>query len=136
MNFGFAPFLAILIFCCARYDFGVSRLMSLPWIVLCGEASYSLYLGHFVIIDAFRYETAVIANDYAWQLTVASFLRLAVVIMASIGMALVSWKLIEVPSRRWMRKLLQAKPAAALANEVDMNAAGEYVNPAVPGGRT
>jgi peptidoglycan/LPS O-acetylase OafA/YrhL len=42
MSFGMAPCLALLIFCCARYQNAIVDLFSGRWIVLCGEASYSL----------------------------------------------------------------------------------------------
>ena len=113
MNFGFAPFLALLIFCCARYQTAFSRLVSTRWMVLCGEASYSLYLGHFLVINAFRYEAATIT---AWQVAVGAFLQLAVVILAAIGLSLVTWSLIEVPSRRWLRRKLAAKPSPNTAS--------------------
>jgi peptidoglycan/LPS O-acetylase OafA/YrhL len=107
MNFGFALFLSILIFCCARYrQTALSRLLSTRWMVLCGEASYSLYLGHLLVINAFRYEAAEITS---WQVAIGSFLQLAIVIMAAIGLSLVTWSLIEMPSRKWLRRVLAGK---------------------------
>jgi hypothetical protein len=40
MNFGFAPFMAAIIFCCVRYDNTIVRWLSSTRIVLAGEASY------------------------------------------------------------------------------------------------
>jgi len=112
MNFGFAPFLATLIFCCARYQNGFVRLISARWIILCGNASYSLYLLHVLVINAFRYEVAPITS---WRIAVGSFLKLAVVIATSIGLSLVSWKTIELPCRIWLRRALSPKSPMPLA---------------------
>jgi peptidoglycan/LPS O-acetylase OafA/YrhL len=101
MNFGFAPFLAILIFCCARYQNSFSRLMAAPLLVLCGEASYSLYLLHPVIINAFRYEAEIITSP---RIALGAMVQLAVVIAASISVSLVAWSVIEVPARKWIRR--------------------------------
>jgi hypothetical protein len=106
MNFGFAPFIAILIFCCARYQNAFVRLMSRRSVVLCGEASYSLYLLHFLIIGAFHYEAAPISS---WQVATGAVARLGVVIMAAIGLSLVTWSIIEVPARAWIIRLLQKR---------------------------
>jgi peptidoglycan/LPS O-acetylase OafA/YrhL len=103
MNFGFAPFLAVLIFCCARYRNVVVRIMASPTLVLCGEASYSLYLLHLLIIDAFQNGAPVALN---WHAALIAFSRLIVVIAASVGLSIVSWSVIEVPCRRWIRRVM------------------------------
>jgi peptidoglycan/LPS O-acetylase OafA/YrhL len=107
MNFGFAVPAALLIFCCARYRNAITRFMAAPLVVLCGEASYSIYLLHFIIINAFRYEAPVIT---APRVAVGSALQLVVVIAAIIGLSLVSWFLIEVPARRWIRQAMAISP--------------------------
>jgi len=48
---GLLPALAILIFCCARYDIGFTRFLSGTTVVRLGEASYSMYLLHLIIIE-------------------------------------------------------------------------------------
>jgi peptidoglycan/LPS O-acetylase OafA/YrhL len=105
-SFGFAPPIAVLIFCCARYRNPIVSFLSLPKIVLCGEASYSIYMLHYLVIDAFRLRVGPIdtvglgfANLLMWMITVASI----------IGLSLVSWQIIEVPARRWLRKALGPK---------------------------
>jgi peptidoglycan/LPS O-acetylase OafA/YrhL len=95
--------MAVLIFCCARYKNGVVRLVSGKWIVLGGEVSYSMYLLHFLIIGAFRYQAATISS---WNVALGAFLQLIVVLAAIIGLSLVSWNFIEVPCRRGIRSLL------------------------------
>jgi peptidoglycan/LPS O-acetylase OafA/YrhL len=109
MNFGFAPFLAILIFCCARYQNPVSRLLAAPVPVLCGEASYSLYLVHPIVVNAFRYEAEIITTS---RIAVGAMLQLVVVIAVSIGFSLVTWFVIEVPARRWIRRKMTVSAPA------------------------
>jgi peptidoglycan/LPS O-acetylase OafA/YrhL len=128
LNFAFAPLLALLIFCCARYDNGVSRFMSLPWIVLCGEASYSLYLGHIIVINAFGYESPAIPWPHGRVLALAAATRLVVVIFAAIGLSLVTWSTIERPARRWLRRLLSPKAEQEPAAEPE-HVAGERLSP-------
>ena len=62
LSFGFAPPIAIIIFCCARYKSALARLLSEKRIVLCGEASYSIYLLHLLVIFAFRWEAAPVTS--------------------------------------------------------------------------
>lgn len=103
MNFGFAPFMAAIIFCCARYDTSIVRWLSAPRIVLAGEASYSIYLSHLVVINAFRYEAPTVTDHQIW---VAVILQVAVTLASIIGLSLVLWSSIEMPARRAVRRLL------------------------------
>jgi peptidoglycan/LPS O-acetylase OafA/YrhL len=43
-NFGFAPSVALILFCAARYDTLFSRFLNSRPLVAFGEASYSIYL--------------------------------------------------------------------------------------------
>jgi peptidoglycan/LPS O-acetylase OafA/YrhL len=103
---GFGPAIpcALLIFCCARYDNGVVRLLAAPRLVFCGEASYSLYLLHMIVIDAFRFETA--DSGISPLIAVGNLMRLALTLTTAIGLSLVSWQIVEIPARRFLRKRL------------------------------
>ena len=109
-NFGFAPAVALLIFCCSRYRNGITGFFANPWIVLGGEISYSVYLLHFLIIDAFRYEAATITTPAS---AIAGYLQLAIALAAITGLSLVSWRLIEVPCRRALRRALSVASDSA-----------------------
>jgi peptidoglycan/LPS O-acetylase OafA/YrhL len=104
MCFGLAPFLAYLIFCCARYDNVITRALSAPRLLLCGEASYSLYLLHPMVLDAFRFESAdsVISPGVLG----GNVLHLILALLTAVGLSLVTWQIIEVPARRRIRRLL------------------------------
>jgi peptidoglycan/LPS O-acetylase OafA/YrhL len=103
MNFGFAPLAAVIIFCCARYDNPIIRALSAPRVVLAGEASYSIYLSHLIVINAFRYEAPNISDPL---IAIASLLQMTVTMAAIIGLSLVLWSLIEMPARQAVRRWL------------------------------
>jgi peptidoglycan/LPS O-acetylase OafA/YrhL len=108
MSFGFAPFIALLIFCCARYDTAVVRALDGRWVVLGGEASYSLYLWHTVIMDRVGLGSPAPATV---RIMAGAAMRLALCVFTCIGLSLVSWQLIEVPARKWLRRVL-SRPVA------------------------
>jgi peptidoglycan/LPS O-acetylase OafA/YrhL len=103
MNFGFAPFVAATIFCCARYDTPIVRWLSSAPIVLAGEASYSIYLSHLLVINAFRYEVPTVADPQIWAAVIP---QVAITLAAIVGISLVLWFLIEMPARRAIRRWL------------------------------
>jgi peptidoglycan/LPS O-acetylase OafA/YrhL len=107
MSFGIAPCLALLIFCCARYQNAIVDLFSGRWIVLCGEASYSLYLLHLVVIDRLGIQSPAPSNP---RIALGCFLRLGFCFLTCVGLSLVTWRLIEVPARRWLRASLSVAP--------------------------
>jgi peptidoglycan/LPS O-acetylase OafA/YrhL len=107
MCFGFAPSMVIIIFCCARYNNIISRTLSSWPLVLCGEASYSLYLLHLLIVMAFRWESAPVSS---FIVGVGDFLRVVVAVFSAIGLSLITWRIVEVPARRWVRNALMSAP--------------------------
>lgn len=104
--FGFAPFVAIFVFCCARYRNAIVRFLESPRIVLAGEASYSLYLLHLMVIYAFRWESATITS---FVVGIGNFLRLILTLLSAIGLSLTTWSIVELPFRRTIRALLSIK---------------------------
>jgi peptidoglycan/LPS O-acetylase OafA/YrhL len=103
LNFGFAPSMALLIFCCARYGTWFSRLMGARHVLVCGEASYSIYLLHMLVIHVLAVSMPVIVSRRIFP---ASMIALALAIASIIGLSIVTWTLIEVPARRWLRQAL------------------------------
>jgi peptidoglycan/LPS O-acetylase OafA/YrhL len=106
MSFGFAPFIALLLFCCARYDNAVVRALAGRWILLCGEASYSLYLWHVVVIERLGIGAPPPAT---MRIMAGASMRLALGVCACVGLSLVSWQLIELPARNRLRRVLSLK---------------------------
>jgi peptidoglycan/LPS O-acetylase OafA/YrhL len=105
--FGFAPFLAIIIFCCARYRNPIVSLLSTPLIVVGGEASYSLYMLHELVINAFRF---AVSDTISPAVAVGNALMWLLTMLSAIGLSLVTWRLIEIPARRWIRRALLISP--------------------------
>lgn len=101
--FGFALPAALIIFCSARYHNFISRFLSNPTILLGGEISYSMYLLHLPIAEAFSRDAAPVSS---FIVGIADASRLLIALAAVLGAALVSYHFLEVPARRFMRKLL------------------------------
>jgi len=114
--FALGPPLAVLLFCCARYDTFASRFLSRPRLVLCGEASYSIYMVHMGLIQYVAMVAKYAGNIYPiysfWSVLNAAA-SLVVVPMTAIGLALVTYIVIEVPARRWLRRWLTLRSSAA-----------------------
>jgi peptidoglycan/LPS O-acetylase OafA/YrhL len=114
LSFGFAPPIAIIIFCCARYKSVLARLLSVKRVVLCGEASYSIYLLHLLVIFAFRWEAAPVTS---FRVLIGDALRFSLTLLTVIGLSLVVWSLVEVPARRWLRTFMIAGPRSSFSTE-------------------
>ena len=106
-SFGFAPFLAILIFCVSRYDNRFSRFFSHAAFIAGGNASYSIYLFHLVVLSAFSRDAAPVTS---WPVALADLDRLLFAVMAIIGMGILSYQVLEVPMRRRLKKALTIYP--------------------------
>jgi peptidoglycan/LPS O-acetylase OafA/YrhL len=114
--FGFAPFIAVLLFCCTRYRSWVSAALSRPWMVLCGEASYSIYLIHVGVVQyAEQFDKAAgTAPSYNGWSVLHAVVELVLLTATVIGLSLISYNVIEVPARRWLRRWLSL-PARRIA---------------------
>lgn len=108
-NYGFAPGFALLIFCCVRYQNSVTKVLSCWPILLGGEISYSLYLLHTLIID---FITAHVSGYLAATHFVVNYLLITAAILV---VSTVSYRVIEAPSRRLLRKWLQRPATLVLA---------------------
>jgi peptidoglycan/LPS O-acetylase OafA/YrhL len=106
MSFGFAPLVAVVIFCCARYRTWLSAALSVPGVVLCGEISYSVYLLHIVVILVVSRGAISVTHLSAevFDLALVGF-----ALIATIGVSFISYTLWESPTRRVIRKALTAK---------------------------
>jgi peptidoglycan/LPS O-acetylase OafA/YrhL len=92
--------LSFMIFYAARYPGSMARLMSLQVMVLGGEASYSIYLLHPMIEDIWTPASIPILASVPTLVSYAGLLICTVVV------AMVTYRLIEVPARRYLRKSL------------------------------
>ena len=108
LNFGFAPPVAVLVFCAARYRNVISAFLAHRTMVRFGEASYSIYLFHIVFITSAGLN-ALPVGQHA-EFTSVVLIRLGVAMAAIIGFSLITYQFIEVPARRVLRRLLTIPP--------------------------
>jgi peptidoglycan/LPS O-acetylase OafA/YrhL len=92
-----APIFAGLIWAFSDSDWLPARLLSVPWMVVLGEASFGLYLFHIPVFHLFE--------RLGWNHTPA---LLPVYLGVSIGVSVLSFYFFETPLRRWILKRGQA----------------------------
>jgi peptidoglycan/LPS O-acetylase OafA/YrhL len=100
MNFALAPSAALLIFCAARYRGAIFRPLTWRPIVALGEASYSIYLVHLVILTAAARLIAS-AGHGMWD----DLAELLVLIIAISAISIALYACYEAPARRTLRRL-------------------------------
>lgn len=111
MGFGYAPLVALVIFCCARYRNPIVTLFSSKPFELCGEASYSIYMLHMFVIFLLRPYTD---REAAWSTFNVCMVLLA--IFSTIAISLVSWRFLETPARKRVYRLLSIRRTATAAS--------------------
>ncbi len=104
LNFGPAVPLATVIFCVSRYDSAVGRLLAAPALVALGEISYSIYAVHTWTLRAFLRP----AVEFNLANGIEALIRIPVAVVFSIIMASATYRLIEMPCRRYLRRRLSA----------------------------
>jgi peptidoglycan/LPS O-acetylase OafA/YrhL len=116
MNFGLAVPVALLLFGLVRYETILSRALSSAWMIACGDASYSIYLLHILIIPNAGLEAFPIGQSFA--LTCIVLVRMIVTIAVVIGFSLLVYRVVESPARRLLRRVLSIpikQPSGGLA---------------------
>ena len=104
LNFGCAVPIALIIFCASRYRSAVATFLSLPWIVRLGDISYSIYAVHTWTVRPFIRP----ASDFTLATVVDAVFRIAFAIAFTIIVASATYRIIELPCRRYLRtKLLR-----------------------------
>lgn len=94
-----SPAFAALIWICSNNDGILSRSLSVPWLVLLGEASFGLYLIHLPVNHLFE--------SLHWE---HSKLLYPLYLALCIGLSVISFYWIENPSRKWLLKQFQTRP--------------------------
>ena len=108
MNFALAPSAALLVFCAARYQSAASRLLTSRPAVALGEASYSIYLVHSIVLISAVKLTGSVVHGVAYNV-VKLFVLLAIVVAIS----LLLYTFYEAPARKWLRRRGSKRPAPA-----------------------
>lgn len=130
MNFGLARSVALLLFCASRYDNVVSRLFSSWLIVRLGEASYSIYLIHYVVLLAVQ-RSGLAPSEAAHGYFGLAMIEALVVITAILAASWALYASFEVPCRKWLRNMPRigsgwSRRAAAIAMAPALLAAVVY----------
>ena len=94
-----APLFAVLIYSLAVGVGPLSWLLSLPTLVLFGEASYALYILHTPVIQYLR-ATLVITRT-----PISPALAALLATLVSIVLSTIVYRRFEVPARNWIRRL-------------------------------
>jgi peptidoglycan/LPS O-acetylase OafA/YrhL len=101
-NFLCAPTIAFIMFYVARYETSFTRFMASPTLVALGETSYSIYLIHTWTLRLFVHPAPTL--NWIWGLDAG--LRILLGIVLTLMLAYATYRLIEVPSRVWLRRKL------------------------------
>jgi peptidoglycan/LPS O-acetylase OafA/YrhL len=105
-NYALAPSIAIVLFAAARYENTATRLLRNRLLVALGEASYSLYLTHFLIlilISGYVAQSQPATFSYITYLILRLVFAVSLICLISLGLHAA----VEVPARRWLRGLWQ-----------------------------
>jgi peptidoglycan/LPS O-acetylase OafA/YrhL len=109
MNFALAPSVALLVFCAARYQSAASRLLTSRPAMVLGEASYSIYLVHSIVLISAVKLTGSVVHGTAYNI-VKLILLMAIVVAIS----LLLYAYYEAPARSWLRRRWGSRPAPAV----------------------
>jgi peptidoglycan/LPS O-acetylase OafA/YrhL len=117
MNFALAPSAALLIFCAARYRGAAFRVLKCRPVLALGEASYSIYLVHLVVLTAAARLIPPAGHSIFYGVA-----ELLVLIIAILLISMVLYASYEAPARKALRGLWrhQQKPAPRTATGPQM----------------
>jgi peptidoglycan/LPS O-acetylase OafA/YrhL len=110
-NFALAPSAALILFCATRYENFISRFLRDRWVVTLGEASYSIYLIHFlmlILVSGYLGQTLPATAPNIVFLGARFVFVLCLIMLVSLGLH----AFLEVPARSWLRSLWSDKPGA------------------------
>jgi peptidoglycan/LPS O-acetylase OafA/YrhL len=107
-NFALAPSVALLVFCAARYQSAASRLLTSRPAIALGEASYSIYLVHSVVLISAIKLTGSAVHGLAYNVV-----KLIVLMAIVVAISLLLYAYYEAPARRWLRQRGSKRPAPA-----------------------
>jgi peptidoglycan/LPS O-acetylase OafA/YrhL len=118
MNFALAPSVALLVFCAARYQSAASRLLTSRPAIALGEASYSIYLVHSIVLISAVKLTGNVVHGTAYNVV-----KLIVLMAIVVAISLLLYAYYEAPARSWLRRRGSKRfAAAAFANTAQSSA--------------
>ena len=102
-NFGVAVGIAALIFCVCRYrTSAVALLLSTPLMILLGDLSFSIYAVHTWTLRIFQRPSM----DFRYGVELEAAFRIVLGIALTLVLSTATFRLIEVPARAWLRKVV------------------------------
>ena len=106
--------IAVIMFCCARYRSMFSGMLSSALLIFCGDASYSIYLFHTLILDKIRVRDVL---PWTWYDISYVGVRFAAAALITIVFSGIMYRVFEAPARAATRSLLGrcVDPAASPA---------------------
>ena len=122
-NFGCAVGLAVLIFCVSRYRSSpVASMLSTPLMVWLGDLSFSIYAVHTWTLRIFERPSM----DFHYGVELEAAFRIVVAVALTLILSTATFRLIEVPARAWLRKLVARRLLRSFGpREANMLAAGQ-----------
>jgi peptidoglycan/LPS O-acetylase OafA/YrhL len=122
-NFGCAVGLAVLIFCVSRYRSStVASMLSTPLMVRLGDLSFSIYCVHTWTLRVFERPTM----EFRYGVELEAAFRIVLAIALTLILSNATFRLIEVPARAWLRRLVARRLLRRFGpREANMLAAGQ-----------
>jgi peptidoglycan/LPS O-acetylase OafA/YrhL len=105
------PLFGVLIFALAMSSGSLRRVMSAPVAVFMGEASYALYMTHFVVNIAGA--KVLPLESFVGASAVVKMLVIVAYAVAVLGAAIATYLLVERPARRVLRALVLRRRSAS-----------------------
>ena len=123
LNYGCAVGIAALIFCVSRYRSSpVALMLSTPLMVLLGDLSFSIYAVHTYTLRIFERPSM----DFRYGVELETAFRIVLGIALTLVLSTATFRLIEVPARAWLRKVVARRLLRSFGpREANMLAAGQ-----------
>jgi peptidoglycan/LPS O-acetylase OafA/YrhL len=122
-NFGCAVGLAVLIFCVSRYRSStVALMLSTPLMVQLGDLSFSIYAVHTYSLRIFERPSM----NFRYGIELEAAFRIVLGIALTLILSTATFRLIEVPARAWLRKIVARRLLRSFGpREANMLAPGQ-----------
>jgi len=118
MNFALAPSVALLVFCAARYRNAASRLLTSRPAIALGDASYSIYLVHSIVLISAVKLLGGTVHGFAYNIV-----ELTVLMAIVVAISLLLYAYYEAPARQWLRQRWRKRSAPAAFADVAQSSA-------------
>jgi peptidoglycan/LPS O-acetylase OafA/YrhL len=110
---GLSALFALIMFCCARYKNSLISALGSSALVKLGDASYSIYLIHFFTLQLFHLHGVFPVTG---QNLIVWTCMMSIAIIFTLVVSLGTYRVIEAPSRIYLRRVLhQLKDAAGVS---------------------